>query len=172
MAERDVSKLASKTIDALVEEWNQTIIALGQNGVILHHESAAAADEESNDNGTDLATNIVLANSLRTKYIAHIASTKKHSVADTTNTVTAAVATDQTTLNTLINELKDDISAHDDHAGHRGAGGQGSVTAAPIAITTADATDLATSTTLVNAIKAAYNHHVRSGAQTLNRDGT
>lgn len=172
MAERKVSQLQKLTLDAVVEEYNQTVTALGVTGVILHHESSVSGDLESTADGTDLTTNVTLANSIKTNYGTHIASTKKHSTADSTNTVSAADATDQSTLNTLINELKADLNAHQSHSGHRGSGGQGGPVAAPQAIATADATDLATSTTLVNAIKAAYNLHVQSGAQTLDRGGT
>lgn len=171
MSDRKVSTLQKFTIDALVAEYNGLIDALGQTGVLLHHEEAADSEKISTADATDLTTVVALVNEIRTDYIAHIASTAKHSAADTTNTVTAAAATDQATVNTLANELKTDISAHDDDAGHRGAGGEGSTVSAPVAVTTANATDLATSLTLVNALKVAYNKHIKSGAQALDVSG-
>lgn len=173
MSERKVSKLQTLTLNALTEEYNSLVTALGATGLLLHYEEAATADIIATIDAVDLATGLVVGNELRALYVAHIASTKKHLAADATNTVTAPAATDQTELNTLLNELKVDLNAHQILlASHRGNGGQGSVSAAPIAIATTDASDLATSLTLVNALKAAWNHHVQSGAQNIDRDGT
>lgn len=62
---------------------------------------------------TDLATAISRANDIKAKYVAHIASTTYHYTADATVTpIAAADATDQTSLNTLLNELKLDLNAH------------------------------------------------------------
>lgn len=79
-----------------------------------------------------------------------------HTAADSTNTISAADASDQATANTLLNELKTDYNAHRAIVGsseHIGADATNTVTAA-------DATNLATSITLVNEIKAAYNAHL------------
>lgn len=61
---------------------------------------------------TDLATAITRANDIKAKYEVHRASTTYHYNADSTNTIAAADATDQTSLNTLLNELKTDFNAH------------------------------------------------------------
>ena len=42
----------------------------------------------------------------------NLANVATHFTADATNTIAAANATDQTSLNTLLNELKTDINAH------------------------------------------------------------
>lgn len=78
--------------------------------------------------------------------IVHIAN-------DTTNVVTSAAATDQTTLNTLLNEIKADYNAHRvDTTFHTNADTTN-------AVTSADASNEATSVTLSNEIKADYNAH-------------
>lgn len=61
---------------------------------------------------TTLAEAIVLANDVKSKYNTHRASTTYHYVADSTNVIAAANASDQGTLNTLLNELKADINLH------------------------------------------------------------
>ncbi len=171
MSTRKVSKLIPKTVEAMAEEYNSLVTGLGATGVLLHYEESAAV--EATADCTDLATALVLANSLKANLNTHMASTKLHSVADTTNPTTEPDATDQTTLNTLVNAIKDDIDAHQILAApHRGIGGSGSVTAAPIAQSVADATDLATSVALTNALKAQVNLHVQSGAQNINVTGT
>lgn len=60
----------------------------------------------------DLATAIVAANAIKAAYNLHRASTTFHYNADATNTVTSADASDQTSLNTLVNELVVDFTAH------------------------------------------------------------
>lgn len=173
MSTRVVPKLVPKTVEALAEEYNSLVTGLGLTGVVLHYEEALTGDAIDTADGTDAATVLTLVNVIRADYVAHIASTKKHSVADATNTVSLAAATDAATALALANELKVDINAHQAFVTpHRGKGGQGSVVAAPQAIATADGTDAATTLTLTNALKAAYNLHVRSGAQNLNVSGT
>lgn len=76
-----------------------------------------------------------------------------HVADDGVNIVTSAAATDQATLNTLLNEIKADYNAH-----------RVSLTFHTIAdtvnaVTSADASSLATSITLANEIKADYNAH-------------
>jgi hypothetical protein len=60
----------------------------------------------------DLATAITLANGIKADYNTHCASVVVHYNADATNTTSSANASDQTTLNTLLNELKTDLTAH------------------------------------------------------------
>lgn len=67
---------------------------------------------------TDLASTAVLAtvqtraNALKASYEAHRTAANVHHTNDTTNTISAADATDQTSLNTLLNEMKTDVNAH------------------------------------------------------------
>jgi hypothetical protein len=62
----------------------------------------------------DLATGITLANAIKTSFNTggHINTASVHFNADATNAIAAANATDQSSLNTLLNELKTDINAH------------------------------------------------------------
>jgi hypothetical protein len=59
-----------------------------------------------------LATGITLGNAIKTAYNIHRASTTYHYTADATNVVASADATDQSSLNTLLNEIKTDLNAH------------------------------------------------------------
>lgn len=66
----------------------------------------------STADATDLATGITLANAIKSSYETHRASTGKHYTADSTNTISSSDASDQSSLNTLLNELKTDLNAH------------------------------------------------------------
>lgn len=59
-----------------------------------------------------LAAAILLANDVKSKYNTHRASTTYHYTADSTNVTTSSDATDQSSLNTLLNEIKTDFNAH------------------------------------------------------------
>jgi hypothetical protein len=59
-----------------------------------------------------LAAAILLANDIKSKYNTHRASTTYHYTADGANPITAADATDQGSLNTLLVELKADLNLH------------------------------------------------------------
>jgi hypothetical protein len=61
---------------------------------------------------TDLATAITRANAIKAAYGTHRTAANVHFTNDATNTITAADASDQATLNTLLNELKPDVTAH------------------------------------------------------------
>jgi hypothetical protein len=76
-----------------------------------------------------------------------------HDVNDTTNAVTSSDATNQTTLNTLLNEIKTDYNAHRISTAFHDAADSTNI------VTSADATDAATSVTLANEIKTDYNAH-------------
>jgi len=83
---------------------------------------------------------------IATNTIVHLAN-------DAGNAVSSDAATDQATLNTLLNEIKADYNAHRvDTSCHSAADSTN-------AVTSADASDEATSVTLVNEIKADYNAH-------------
>lgn len=60
----------------------------------------------------DLPTAIAAANAIKAAYNLHRASTTFHYNADATNATTSADATDQASLNTLVNELVTDFTAH------------------------------------------------------------
>jgi len=81
-----------------------------------------------------------------------------HEAADTTDTIGATDASDQSTLETLLNEIKTDYNTHIASTTYH--------VAADItnAVTSANASTLATALTLVNEIKADYNaHRILSG---------
>lgn len=61
---------------------------------------------------TTLATAITRANDVKAKFNTHRASTTYHYTADTTNDVTASDATDQSSLDTLLDDLKTQLNAH------------------------------------------------------------
>lgn len=61
---------------------------------------------------TDLTTAVTLGNELKGDYNTHRASTSWHYNADATNVVTAANATDQASLDTLLNDIKVQFLAH------------------------------------------------------------
>ena len=80
-------------------------------------------------------------------------TTLVHVINDSTNTVTSANASDQATVNTLLNEIKADYNTHIPSTTYHDAADTTN------AVTSADASDLATSLTLANEIKADYNAH-------------
>ena len=63
---------------------------------------------------TDLASAITLANACKASYNTggHINTANVHHTADAANAIAAANASDQTTLNALLVEMKTDVSAH------------------------------------------------------------
>lgn len=65
------------------------------------------------DDVAELALVVALANQIKSRYESnHRALANVHFTNDATNTIAAADATDQTSANTLLNELKTDINAH------------------------------------------------------------
>lgn len=68
--------------------------------------------DPSSDAATQLAAASVIANAVKTAYGTHLAAASVHFNNDATNTISAANATDQSSLNTLLNELKTDLNAH------------------------------------------------------------
>ena len=62
--------------------------------------------------GDSLVTALALANAIKAAYNTHLAAASVHFTNDSTNTIAAATATDQTSLNTMLNEMKTDINAH------------------------------------------------------------
>ncbi len=79
--------------------------------------------------------------------------------------ISSATATDETTLVTMVNELKADINTHfADTIAHN--------TAVSSAVATATATNAATAVTLVNALKTAYNAHLTASNVHYTNDST
>jgi hypothetical protein len=77
---------------------------------IAHNTAVSAAI--STATATDLATGITLGNAIKAAYGTHLSAANVHFTNDSTNTIAAADATDQTSLNTLLNELKADLNLH------------------------------------------------------------
>lgn len=77
---------------------------------IAHNTAVSAAVTTAA--ATDLTTAVALANALKSAYGTHLSASNVHFTNDSTNTIAAANATDQTTLNTLLNEFKGDLNAH------------------------------------------------------------
>ena len=95
-------------------------------GVLKFHMADDSAHLEADTTNTafdgyalasNLATGILLANAMKVNYEVHRVSTVFHVNADSTNTISASAATDQSSLNTLLDELKLDINAHCADAG-------------------------------------------------------
>jgi hypothetical protein len=104
---------------------------------------------------TTLPTTIALANDLKLKINLHIADgSPVHKAADATNGITTAVASDQTTSNTLLNAIKAKYNAHLILSGVHFTND------ATNTVTAADATDAGSSQTLATEIKAKYNAHI------------
>lgn len=110
----------------------------------------------------DLAAVIAMAEEERDVWLAHMRDEHAHTEADDTNIATLvaiATATDQTTVNTLLNAIKAVQLAHlADTTLH--AGGREDETNV---ITAADASNLGTSQTLVADAKAQINAHITFG---------
>jgi len=131
-------------------------IATAMAGTALYHKGQDANNLEANANSSDLPTVLVLANSLKALANTHLASalTQGAHAAASAEAIVAVDATDQSTANTLLNEIKADYNTHLTESGvHLNDDSTNTVTAA-------DASDLATSITLSNEIKADYNAHV------------
>jgi len=60
----------------------------------------------------DITTLQARTNAIRAAYVAHIAQANVHFLNDAVNTIAAPVGTDQTTLNTLLNELRTKLPLH------------------------------------------------------------
>lgn len=112
---------------------------------------------------SDLASAIVLLNSLKVKHTAHIASTTAHDLADATNVITADDAADLATSLTLANDVKVQSLAHNANAtAHDAADTANDVSAA-------NATDLPTLLVLCADLKSSFNGHLaESNAKGVN----
>jgi hypothetical protein len=127
-----------------------------------HKANPASITPASSPTATDLPTVLVRANELRQKLISHLASTGDvgaHRAASAA-TVTAAVATDQATANTLLNQEKARLNTH------MGEADIHIINDSLNTIAAADATDLASSITLANELFTDWNLHI-AAAKTL-----
>lgn len=103
----------------------------------------------------DLASAIADANTFKQAYNDHLNSLVSHSIVDTVNVISAADATNLSSMITLLTEVKTDFAGHLDEVT-----GVGHVTAdATNTITSADAIDLSSSLTLATEIRTDYNAH-------------
>jgi len=145
------------------------------------------------DSEMSLDESLELINDIRAKFIAHMALTSSHPNADTTNVVTAPVATDLASGYTLANDLKVQINAHfldlssleeaitlvndqvTQYEAHRvydtGSVHNGSPDTTNV-VTAAVATDLATAITRANDLKAMYEAHRVLATTHTNPDAT
>ena len=102
---------------------------------------------------TDLATAIVRGNDAKLILNVHLVDATAHKATDTA--IATADATDQATLNTLLNAIKTKLNAHGGSTTyHYTADGTNTVTSP-------DATDLASSVTLVNELYTDINAHIQ-----------
>lgn len=167
MTTKTIPNMKSRMTDDLFTHAKYLTEAMRAQGLILHRDYRVS-DLLSETLPADLAATIVIANALRAAYEAHRVLTSHHIAADSTNTVAAAAATDQASVNTLLNELKVDLNAHQALATAHDVGPlDGAVGAAPGAEATADATDLASSKALAQSLAILWNRHIQSGAPIL-----
>lgn len=148
---------------AQLSEWNKLRLDLMKlqlaTKVIFHNEVSSAAI--SVPVASDLPTAIVVANTWKATYNADLASAVNattglgaHTVADGTNTIATANATDLPSLETLLNACKAAWNAHRVLATVHFAADATNASAA------AAATDLGTSITLANDLVTQRNAHV------------
>ena len=105
-------------------------------------------------NANSLNAMIGTLNEAKADLNAHFASTTIHLIADSTNTITAAAATNLATAQDLANEIKANYNTHRSQAGVHVNNDAGNAVAAP------NASDLTTLVTLVADIKAKVNAHL------------
>jgi hypothetical protein len=111
---------------------------------------------------------VALVNDIRSQYTDHIGNVPGayHTVADATNTVTLAAATDRTTAIALINEIRGDYEAHRVLVG---GGPVHTIADATNTIVAPAATTDTMAVTLANEIKAKFNlHRAQAGVHALN----
>jgi hypothetical protein len=166
MSKRDVlhcaaSGEAAKMLHQFLADMRNDLTTVA-SGAKVYHRGMADNALESLEDPIGLAACLVMANSLRKKIVAHLASTGLvgvHLVASAEE-IAAPEATDLTTAEALANELKADFNTHLTEAGVHVTN---DVTNAVVA---ADATNQATLETLLAAIKAASNVHAAAAFTT------
>jgi hypothetical protein len=175
MSNLKVRDLPQEKQDALIAVHNQTIQALGGQGVLPHYSSpftstGAVRALVTTADASDLDTSKALAKALADALTSHGTDTDAHSassaIACAAYTSSPALPADLTEVQNILNEVKADFNTHiASTTVHRGAGGQGK--ASMLTITTTDASNQGTANTLANAIKVALNAHDAAGAQSI-----
>lgn len=115
------------TIDGYATDLASSIsLANELKGKLAYHladDSAHLIADDVNVNfdgyalASDLATVELLANAMKVDYTAHLSQSGVHLNNDSTNTITAADATDQSTSNLLLNDIATKLTAHMGNAG-------------------------------------------------------
>jgi len=126
---------------------------------VVAAEDAATMSQDENVAG--LSSCITLANELRTDYNDHCADALEHTTAvDNVNVVTAAAASDLTTLIALVSDLLTQYDAHDADAEGAGPTYHKAQEAGDASLASAVApTNLAECITRLNDMKAKFNTH-------------
>lgn len=132
--------------------------AVSLDAVVNYINAWFAGSASATDQATFLAAAIVLLNSLKTNYNAHIPSAVYHPVADMVNAVTAADSTDLATAITLANDIKTMYNLH--RANNPGA--YHTVADTVNVVSAADAADLRTLMILAYELKDKFNTHIAS----------
>ncbi len=111
-SERTVTAANASSLATSLTLVNQLIAVYSFHAADTLAHKAAGNALASTAPATTLAQAITRANDIKAKMALHLASTAQHYTADETNATAAADADDQTSLNTLLNELKADLNAH------------------------------------------------------------
>ena len=92
--------------------YNVHVVDASAHNTAVSAKNTSPDVDPSSSGATQLAAAIVIANAIKAAYNTHRAAANVHFNNDATNTITSPDATDQTSLNTLLNELKTDMNAH------------------------------------------------------------
>jgi len=157
---RKIADLPGSIDDAVIEEHNALLAALGTAGVLPHYAEDASNTVSTADADSE-GSAVALSNALKAAMVAHFADEEVHSEAHAL-TVSASDATDEASAITLINELKADYNTHVAYAtSHRAAAFSDATEG------TTDASNTATLYALCNSLKALWNQHCGMGADDL-----
>lgn len=129
---------AAVTLDDVVAAVNDAYVSVASAG----------------DLATFTADVITLANSLRTAYSVHIASTTYHVAADSVDTLTLSTATDLATAIALLNQIESKFNAHLTQSGVHELNDAFNAVSLPAAV------DLKSAVALAHALKDAFNLHL------------
>lgn len=113
--ERTVSVANATTLNTSLALTKALLTVYGQHRTdTLHHHNADTTNTVASavSDVVDLTSAITAANQLKAAYNAHLSQSGVHWTNDGTNVVTSPDATDQSSLNTLLNEMKADVNAH------------------------------------------------------------
>ncbi len=155
-----VRNIDTLVIQALVTQANaQRLDELKIKAGTIIHADASTAITQADASASD-PTIVALANAVKASYNAHVASAASaatgqgaHIAADATNPTAVVDATDLTTAQTLLNDIKAKYNAH------RVLLASHATADATNVIASADATNQATAVTLANELKTDINLH-------------